>query len=261
MNETLERVFSGGAATGGGGPLYLKLKKNIEKAIEDGVLKPGDALPSERDIATFADVSRVTVRKAVENLVGDGLLHRRHGSGTFVTAPVQRVEQSLSLLTSFTEDMARRGLSVESVFLDRGVYTPAPEETMALGLSAGELVARIARLRMANGAPLAIERATLSARVLPHPETMGSSLYAALEAIGSRPVRAIQRISAGLLDESEAAMLGVPRGSPSLNIERISYLASGKVIEFTRSRYRADAYDFVTELRLAEQPPRTGAES
>ena len=243
------------------GPRYVQLRRRLEEGIAKGLLAPDSPLPPEREIAALTELSRVTVRKAIQELVNQGSVIQKQGSGSFVTRAGPRVEQSLSRLTSFTEDMARRGFSVESVFLDRGVYTPAPEETMALGLSAGELVARIARLRMANGAPLAIERATLSARVLPHPEAMGPSLYAALEGIGSRPVRAIQRISAGLLDESEAAMLGVPRGSPSLNIERISYLASGKVIEFTRSRYRADAYDFVTELRLAEPPPGTGAES
>jgi GntR family transcriptional regulator len=180
MDDAVGHLFSSSTATGGG-PLYLKLKKNIETAIRDGVLKPGDALPSERDIAVLADVSRVTVRKAVQSLVGEGLLHQRHGSGTFVSAPAPRVEQSLSLLTSFTEDMARRGMSLESVFLDRGIYAPAPDETMILGLSAGESVARVARLRIANGAPLAIERAALSAEVLPDPGAVETSLYAVLE--------------------------------------------------------------------------------
>jgi GntR family transcriptional regulator len=258
MDEAVSHVFSS-SRSAGGGPLYLKLKKSIETAIRNGVLKPGDALPSERDIAILADVSRVTVRKAVQNLVGEGLLHQRHGSGTFVSSPAPRVEQSLSLLTSFTEDMARRGMSVESVFLDRGIYPPAPDETITLGLSAGEMVARVARLRIANGTPLAIERASLSARVLPDPASVGASLYAVLGKSGMRPVRAIQRISAGLLDEGDAALLGVAPQSASLNIERISYLASGKVVEFTRSRYRADAYDFVAELRISET--QSGKES
>ena len=76
-----------------------------------GVIGPGDALPSERDIAARADMSRVTVRKAVQDLVRTGVLVQRHGSGTFVAPRVERVEQSLSLLTSFTEDMARRGMT------------------------------------------------------------------------------------------------------------------------------------------------------
>jgi GntR family transcriptional regulator len=119
-----------------------------------------------------------------------------------------------------------------------------------LGLAADELVARVARLRIANDTPLAIERASLSAGVLPDPAAIGSSLYAALEAGGNRPVRAVQRISAVTLGETDAKLLEAAPASACLRIERISYLASGKVIEFTRSIYRGDAYDFVAELRL-----------
>src|SRR6478609_11643962 len=87
-----------------GGPLYLQLKRWIEDAVARGAIKPGDALPSERDLAAKVEVSRVTVRKAVQHLVRDGLLIQRHGSGTFVAPQQSRVEQSLSQLTSFTED-------------------------------------------------------------------------------------------------------------------------------------------------------------
>jgi GntR family transcriptional regulator len=234
----------------GGAPLYLQLKKNIEDAVNRGLIGPGDALPSERDIAVKAEISRVTVRKAVQDLVRSGILIQRHGSGTFVAPRVNRVEQSLSRLTSFTEDMARRGMDVRSQWLDRGLYAPSPDETMVLGLSSNELVARVSRLRIANDTPLAIERAALSAHTLPDPGAVVFSLYAVLQTTGNRPVRAMQRISAANLGEADARLLEVPPGSASLNIERISYLASGKAIEFTRSVYRGDAYDFVAELRL-----------
>ncbi len=236
-----------------GGPLYLQLKRWIEGAVERGLIGPGEALPSERDLALKADVSRVTVRKAVQHLVKDGVLVQRHGSGTFVAPQSQRVEQSLSSLTSFTEDMARRGMTVSSIWIDRGVFPPSPEETMVLGLSAGESVARIARLRLSNGVPLAIERAALSTRVLPDPNAVTHSLYALLEKSGSRPVRAVQRIRAANLSAEDAKLLGVAQGAASLNIERISYLGSGRVIEFTRSIYRGDTYDFVAELRLSDR--------
>jgi GntR family transcriptional regulator len=143
-------------------------------------------------------------------------------------------------------------MKVRSEWLDRGLYTPSPEEMMTLGLSPSERVARVARLRIADGTPLAIERASLAAAILPDPEAVGESLYAALEKTGNRPVRAIQRLSAKNLSDAEAELLGAAPGSASLNIERISYLATGKVVEFTRSIYRGDAYDFVVELRLAD---------
>ena len=235
-----------------GGPLYLQLKRWIEDAIKRGVINPGDALPSERDLAQRAEVSRVTVRKAVQQLVHDGVLVQRHGSGTFVAPETQRVEQSLSQLTSFTEDMARRGMAVRAEWLERGLYIPSPEETIILGLGAGERVARISRLRLTGDMPLAIERASLSAEILPDPGAIGDSLYKHLEASGARPVRAIQRIRAANIAEDDAHLLQIPVGSAGLHIERISYLGTGRVIEFTRSIYRGDTYDFVAELRLGD---------
>ncbi len=233
-----------------GGPLYLQLKRWIEDAVRRGVIKPGDALPSERELAARVDMSRVTVRKAMQHLVREGMLVQRHGSGTYVAPQPNRVEQSLSQLTSFAEDMARRGMAVRSVWLDRGIYYPSPLETVSLGLSASDNVARIARLRISGDTPLAIERAALSSAILPDPEKVGTSLYAHLEKSGNRPVRAIQRIRAVSIEEEDAALLESEPGAASLHIERISYLASGRVVEFTRSIYRGDTYDFVAELRL-----------
>ena len=237
-------------------PLYLQLQRTIERALNSGSLMPGDALPSERDIAVQADVSRVTVRKAFRELVARGVLMQRHGSGTFVAPAVGKVEQSLSRLTSFSEDMARRGLPTRSVWLDRGIYDPLPAEVMALGLAPDERVARVGRLRIAGDTPLAIERASLSTTILSDPEAVGTSLYAALEASGHRPVRAVQRIAALNLGAADADLMGVTPGAASLAIERVSYLASGKAVEFTRSIYRGDAYDFVAELSWGA--PREG---
>lgn len=256
MTEAYEAFFSDRPiALSQTGPLYLQLKRWIEDAINNGAINPGDALPSERDLALKVDVSRVTVRKAVAQLVQEGVLVQRHGSGTFVAPPTQRVEQSLSQLTSFTEDMARRGMEVHAEWLDRALYVPSPEETVILGLSSGEKVARIARLRLTGETPLAIERASLSGTILPEPAAIGDSLYKHLDLSGNRPTRAIQRIRAANLGEDDAHLLQVPVGSAGLNIERTSYLPSGRVIEFTRSIYRGDTYDFVAELRLGDSTP------
>ena len=253
MTEHLEAILPlETLQAGGSGPLYLKLRQSLEEAILSGKLNHGDALPPERDLADYASISRVTVRKAVDDLVKDGLLVRRHGSGTFVVKPVSRVQQSLSRLTSFTEDMARRGYNTRAQWIERGLFQPSPDEMMTLGLPADALVARLGRLRIADDMPLAIERASISAEFLPDPTRVTSSLYSELDKTHSRPVRAVQRISACSLKDPDAAMLGVPTGSASLSIERISYLASGRVVEFTRSLYRGDAYDFVAELTLSD---------
>ncbi|NJM84459.1 MAG: GntR family transcriptional regulator [Tabrizicola sp.] len=248
----MENLFSAqGFSTAGAGPLYLQLQRRIAGAMASGKLSPGQSLPAERDIAAMTGLSRVTVRKAVEALVASGQLVQRRGSGTYVASRVEKLEQALSLLTSFTEDMARRGKSVESLWLSRAIHAPAPEEVMALGLGAGDRVARLERVRQSDGVPLAIERASLSTAVLPDPLQVETSLYALLEQSGLRPVRAVQRISAANLPQRDADLLGVLPGAAGLRIERISYLASGRVVEFTRSLYRGDAYDFAVELKLA----------
>ena len=240
----------------GTGPLYVKLRRVLEDAIESGVIGHGEALPTERDIAERAALSRVTVRKAVDDLVSDGRLIRRQGSGTFVAAPVSKVRQPLSQLTSFSEDMARRGLSTRSQWLARGLFDPSPDEMMRLGLPVGSPVARLERLRIANEMPLAIERAAIAPEFLPDPDVVTTSLYAALEERNARPVHATQRISARNVDAEDALLLGVQPGDAALQIERVSRLASGRVIEFTRSVYRGDTYDFVAELTLTKGPSR-----
>ncbi len=250
-------LFSPEGFASGPGPLYLQLQRRIADAMTRGVLPPGSSLPAERDIAAMTGLSRVTVRKAIEALVAQGALVQRRGSGTFVAPKVERLEQALSLLTSFTEDMARRGKAVESVWIGRSVQPPTPEEVMALGLGAGDRVARLERVRRSDGVPLAIERASLPTQVLPDPAAVQTSLYALLETSGHRPVRAVQRISASNLGPRDAELLGVTPGAAGLRIERIGYLASGRVVEFTRSLYRGDAYDFAVELKLAPETERS----
>ena len=233
-----------------GGPRYVQLRQRLEKGIETGILPPNSSLPPERELAEITDLSRVTVRKAIQELVREGLIEQRQGSGSFVREPVARMEQSLSHLTSFTEDMASRGLETTSRWLERGMFMATPREVAGLGLQDGEQVSRIYRLREAGGRPMALERAALPLDILPNPLEVTTSLYEVLERHGCRPVRAKQRISAVNLEAREADLLGVAEGSAGLSIERTSYLADERIAELTRSLYRGDAYDFVAELKL-----------
>lgn len=233
-----------------GGPRYIQLRQRIEKAIEGGQLPPGTPLPPEREIAAMTTLSRVTVRKAVQPLVEEGWIVQRRGSGSIVAPQLTKVEQSLSRLTSFTEDMARRGKNVSATWLERGVFVPSPEESMTLGLTANDTVSRLSRLRMADGTPLAIERASLSTQMLADPMAVDASLYETLDGLGFKPVRAVQRISATNLNALDAGLLEVEEGVAGLKITRVSYLESGQMVELTHSIYRGDAYDFVAELQL-----------
>lgn len=234
-------------------PLYLRLQERIKSAIEGGTLKPLDALPGERDIAEAFHVSRVTVRKALAALVETGLLRQRQGSGTFVASPPQRVEQALSRLTSFSEDMRLRGLAPTARWLARETSLASPREAMRLSLSPSDRVSRLRRLRLAGGTPMAIELATIPTRYLPDPEEVSHSLYAVLEARGVRPMRALQRLSAANLSAGDAALLDVAPGAAALAIDRLAFLCDGTPVEFTQSWYRGDAYDFVAELTLRRE--------
>lgn len=241
-------------AAHGPGPLYMRLRRVLTDLIARHELPVGQPLPTERDLAEMTGLSRVTIRKAVEDLVTSGQLIRRHGSGTFVAPKPNKMQQSLSELTSLTEDMTRRGVKTHSQWLKRALFVPSPNEVMAFGLSLGAKVARLKRLRFAAEAPLAVERVSIPAEFLPDPERVENSLYDALSARNVRPTRATQRIAARMVQPDDAALLGVAAGDAVLFIERISYLPSGRVVELTRSVYRADAYDFVAELRMPAPP-------
>lgn len=228
-------------------PLYQQLQRALRDAIEDKRLASDTALPPERDIATDFGISRITVRKALDALADEGLIRRQHGAGTFVAA---RVEKSFSMLSSFSEDMESRGRTARTQWLRRSAGTVTPEESMVLGLSPGSPVLRFSRIRFADDCPMALEYTSIPGQYLPSEKAVDESLYAALEKTGSRPVRALQRLRAVLFTAEQADLLGIEPKDPGLLIERRGFLADGQAVEFTRSFYRGDSYDFVAELQV-----------
>lgn len=228
-----------------GAPLYRQLQRMLRSAIERNVLAPDEALPPERDLAEAYKVSRVTVRKALDGLVDARLLTRRQGAGTFVAA---RVEKNFATISSFTEDMLSRGRHPRSQWLSRTEGTVMPEEALALGLSPGSAVFRLSRIRYADGQSMALEHATVPRHALDSLDLVGHSLYDALGA--DRPVRVLQRLRAVLFTDEQSELLGIEPGSAGLEIERRGFAADGRTVEFTKSYYRGDAYDFVAELSV-----------
>lgn len=240
LNETVGPLDEGSSL-----PLYQQLQRALRKAIEIQLLGPEDALPAERDLAADFNVSRITVRKALDGLVAEGLLVRRQGSGNFVST---RVQKNFAKLTSFSEDMRARGRTPRSVWLKRAEGTVTPEEALALRLSPGTPVFRFHRIRFADDAPMALEFVTVVASSLPSLEAVDTSLYEALERTGNRPVRALQRLRAVLLTEDQAELLKAKAGDPGLLVERLGSLRDGRAVEFSQSFYRGEIYDFVAEL-------------
>lgn len=228
-----------------GTPLYLQLARSLREHISSGGIDPGSALPSERDLSEMAGLSRVTVRKGIEQLVDEGVLFRKQGSGTFV-AP--RIETAGAKLSSFSDETRARGEAPGVVWINKTYAQPTEEEAAALQISPTARVARLGRVRLAGGEPLAIEHAIIPAVFLPDLEQLGDSLYQALDTHGFRPTSGTQRVRASLATPTEAGILSVRQNSEVLRIERLTRIPDGRFVEFTRSVYRGDRYEIVTPL-------------
>jgi GntR family transcriptional regulator len=227
-------------------PLYMQLAHKLAQAIREGRYNADEALPSERVLSESLGLSRVTARKAIDRLVEQGLVIRKRGSGNYI-AP--KLEQPLSRLTSFSEELHQRGFKPSSRWLARGFSLAAPDEQLRLGLGTGERVARLERLRLADTLVMACEVSVLPETVLPDPQAVEVSLYAHLAKLGRAPVRALQHIRAINADPKLASRLEVPVGQAVLFITRVGFLESGQAVELTHSYCRSDYYDFVAEMR------------
>ena len=238
-------------------PLYYQIKTRLLESIETGQLKPGDRVPSERELTTHFNVSRMTARQALTELENQGYLYRLQGKGTFVATP--KLDQPLAGLTSFTEDMRRRGLEPGAQVLSAEEVPAGRKAARALGLSETALVFRLERLRLAGGDPMALEIAHVPAALVPGLAEEGAlerSLYGLLrERYGIHLVRATQSLEAVAANEYEAQVLHVKEGTPLLLLERVSRDEQDRPVEFVRSLYRGDRYRFITELNRREEAP------
>jgi GntR family transcriptional regulator len=232
-------------------PLYHQLYEFLRADIVDGKHKPGDMLPPESELVERYQLSRTTVRQVLDILVNEGLIYRQQGRGTFVAHPT--LEQGLVRVLSFTQDMRQRGCTPGTQILFSG-HVPAPEDiAQALEIEPGEELARLDRLRLADGEPMSIEESHLVRRYCPDVlkgDYAVNSLREALERdYGIRIVRAKQVIRAILAPDRLADLLSVPSASALLAIERVSYSQRDLPVEFLRLFYRADRYSLYNELQ------------
>jgi len=207
-------------------------------------MRPDDLLPQERELAETFQVSRTTVRQALQSLIEDGLIYSIRGQGTFVSKG--RISKSLGV-SSFTEDMRARDL-VPATRLITATQLPAPPDVARmLELQPGESVYYLKRLRLADGFPMCLERIHLPTALFPKllDHSLDSSLYHVL-ASRYRTVlnTAEQRISATALDRRDAELLGTPPRSAALQVSRRGIDSRGRVFEYGQSLYRGDRYDF-----------------
>jgi GntR family transcriptional regulator len=217
----------------------------------------GEAIPSERQLTADIGVSRLTVRAALDELVREGLLVRRHGSGTFVSEP--KIAQELTM-TSFTEDMRRRGMRPTSRTIELKTVAAGARLGRFLNVSPSEPTMVAKRLRLADGETMASETLHVPSRLVPGltgKDLETQSFYELLsERYGITIAGGVQQIEPTVTNEEESEALGVPLHSPAFLFERTSRSADGKTVEFVRSIYRGDRYVLVSEL--TPQTPRTG---
>ncbi|MGH3361675.1 MAG: GntR family transcriptional regulator [Nocardioides sp.] len=233
-----------GLLVGGGRALkHVQVREYVRELIKDA--EPGSSAPSERELVQRFGVARMTVRQAMDALVVEGLLERIPGRGTFVARPRREVGR----LSGFTEEMKRRGLLGESQTLLARREQAGPGVARALSLTEGDSVIHWKRLRRADSTPMCIEDAYLNEILIPGflQSGMPTSLYDALDARGLRPTWAEDSITADVASDEEAGHLEIEPGAAVLRQSRRA-LAGEKVVEVSRSVYRADRFTMWVQL-------------
>lgn len=234
-------------------PLYLKIATRLEADIQAGRLKAGEKIDSERALAEELGVSRMTARQALQHLTNRGLLETRVGQGTFVTHAI--IEQKLSTLTGFTEEMARHGHKSSSIVVLAETRKADSFALEALKLPANSRVHRLVRVRLVDGEPVAIETTDISAALAPglidFADFSRDSLYGILrEHFGVIPTTGEQTMMAATADAATARSLDVREGSPVLKLTRLTFDGKQRPFEFVRSFYRGDSFVMKVDLNL-----------
>jgi GntR family transcriptional regulator len=239
-------------------PLYHRVYREIAKEIESGTLLPGDRLPSERWFCDELGVSRATVRRALEELVADGMVESR-GRGSFVTGDA--LVEPPNTLMSLSELGRSRGLAASADVLDAGVRAATIDEAEAFAIAPGAELFELRRLRKLDGLPISIDHNRVPLRVLPDAlelDFASASLYAALDRAGHAPGRADYDLEARAADRQEAELLGLAPGAPVLFATTVAIGEDGRVVDLGRTVYRAYHYRFqATLMRRAHRERET----
>ncbi|MDF1598914.1 GntR family transcriptional regulator [Mesorhizobium sp. YIM 152430] len=234
-------------------PLYLRIADELEAEIVSGALATGSKIKSERALSEKLGVSRMTARQALQHLLAKGLVETRTGQGTFVGTP--RIEQRLETLSGFSDEMARQGRRVSSVVIASDTRHPDEPSARALSIAVTRKVHRLARVRFADGVPVALETTDICASRAPGLLEIAdfgkASLYRILTSHFSIvPTTAAQTLTAGLADHATARTLQTDIGSPVLKLTRLTRDQNGDAFEFVRSTYRGDYFVMKVDLSL-----------
>ena len=236
-------------------PLYALVETQLAAGIADGKFPAGSRLPTEDELIARFAVSRTTVRKAIQNLAGRGLIEIRRGTGTFVTHP--KISQELTELTGFVEDMEALGHAPTARLVDWAAVAAGGDVARQLALAIGTPVMRIRRVRLANGVAISLDETYLpleiGEKIVMH-DLEAEPIFTLLEQRYDIPlVEAEYQLEAAAADREVAAALGVETGSPVFLIERTSYSLGDRPVDYEKLHYRGDLIRFRT--RLARRKP------
>lgn len=237
VSERLERQH---------GPLADRLRNALAAALESGALQPGEALPSEREMAQRLEISRSTLRQSLKDLAQMGLVATRPGAGTVVLG---RIPKALTRLSGFTEDMRLRGMLAETEVLECAIAEVSPESAFRTGLPLGTPVMTLVRLRKAGGEALSYERAVVPVSAVGEDYDGTGSLYERMDERNARPRRILQTLQATEASQQIAGPLGIRAGGAVLEIAQVGYDAAGNAVEDAISWYRGDRYKYVGEIK------------
>lgn len=229
-------------------PVYIQIHDRIREEIESGKWLVGDRLPSERELATTFNVSRMTLRQAIQTLSDEGILERRIGSGTYVAR--EKVQELMSGTTSFSEIMLDQGKAPSSKTVSYFVTTPSSSEMEKLQLDADEKIVRMERIRYADKLPICFEVASIPYKLVESftKKSITESLYQTLTENDRYTIgKAEQKVTAVVAAERIAELLEIKKGDAILRVKQISYLSAGEPFEYVRSQYVGTRFEFLLE--------------
>lgn len=232
-----------------GVPIYIQIRESLRAEITKGILRRGEQLPSENELAAKYNVSRMTIRESIEDLVDEGLLYRRHGVGTFVAYP--HLQRDHTRLTSFFDKAENEGVKVQAKLLSLEVIPATPKVAQALDIPAGSHVIRVKTLRYADGVPITVHDAHIPHQLFPslvNENLEVQHLWTLFEKNGYRVRRAIQRLEAREASKEVAHLMKIKEGAPVLFKERTVYADDGTPVEFTYCYNRGDIYSLTVAL-------------
>ena len=235
----------------GSTPLHVGVRIALAEAIQRGDFKPGQKLPSERELQGQLGISRATIRQALNDLAGSGLIYTRSGKGTYVAQ--LRIATSLISRESFSGKMRRLGYVPTTRLLEMKVEPAYGIIADDLQLPQGAQVIRIRRLRLADGIPLGIQKSHLPYDLcfeLLNKDFSHASIFDSLAELGLSPHSASQLVKASLPTKEEKGYLAIAATDPVMRIQWSTFLESGKPIEAAYQTYRGDEYEIHTSGRL-----------